>query len=100
MATRSRTTFQKRQKELARIEKQRDKAARRIQRKLAGPEVEPEDMPLGEGGEPIDPADPSIQSESAIQPEGTVQPESTIPAGPAKQSATADQAGERPAVVE
>lgn len=34
MATRSRTTFQKRQKELARAEKQRDKAARRLQRKL------------------------------------------------------------------
>jgi hypothetical protein len=34
MAMRSRTTFKKRQKELARQEKQRDKAARRIQRKL------------------------------------------------------------------
>jgi hypothetical protein len=33
LATRSRTTFQKRQKELARLEKQRDKAARRMQRK-------------------------------------------------------------------
>ncbi|HVN03262.1 MAG TPA: hypothetical protein VMT86_02525 [Bryobacteraceae bacterium] len=30
---RSRTTFKKRQKELARQEKQRDKAARRLQRK-------------------------------------------------------------------
>jgi len=29
MATRSRTSFQKRQKEIARMEKQRDKAARR-----------------------------------------------------------------------
>ena len=39
MASRSRTTFKKRQKELARMEKQRDKAAKRIQRKtlkLAG----------------------------------------------------------------
>ena len=35
MATRSRTSFQKRQKELARMEKQRDKAAKRAQRKLA-----------------------------------------------------------------
>jgi len=35
MATRSRTSFQKRQKELARAEKQRDKAAKRAQRKLA-----------------------------------------------------------------
>jgi hypothetical protein len=34
LATRSRTTFQKRQKELARLEKQRDKAARRAQRKV------------------------------------------------------------------
>ena len=42
---RSRTTFKKRQKELARQEKQRDKAARRVQRKLekrspeSGPEI-------------------------------------------------------------
>jgi len=36
MAMRSRTTFKKRQKELARQEKQRDKAARRVQRKLEG----------------------------------------------------------------
>jgi predicted Zn-dependent protease len=34
MATRSRTSFQKRQKEIARAEKQRDKAAKRAQRKL------------------------------------------------------------------
>jgi len=34
MPTRSRTTFKKRQKELARMEKQRDKAAKRMQRKL------------------------------------------------------------------
>jgi hypothetical protein len=33
MATRSRTTYQKRQKEMARAEKQREKAARRMQRK-------------------------------------------------------------------
>jgi hypothetical protein len=36
MATRSRTSFQKRQKEIARMEKQRDKAARRAMRKLGG----------------------------------------------------------------
>ena len=35
MAMKSRTSFQKRQKEIARMEKQRDKAARRMQRKLA-----------------------------------------------------------------
>jgi len=34
MASRSRTTFKKRQKELNRQEKQRDKAAKRMQRKL------------------------------------------------------------------
>jgi hypothetical protein len=45
MATRSHTTFKKRQKEMARAEKQRDKAARRAQKKdedvdrPAGPEV-------------------------------------------------------------
>jgi hypothetical protein len=38
MAMRSRTTFKKRQKELARQEKQRDKAARRVQRKMGSPE--------------------------------------------------------------
>lgn len=52
MAARSRTTFQKRQKELARQEKARDKAARRVQRKLekqANPSV---------GGPPIEELDP------------------------------------------
>lgn len=45
MATRTRTSFQKRQKELARVEKQRDKAAKRLQRKLEGPKPEePDDM--------------------------------------------------------
>jgi len=38
MAMRSRTSFQKRQKEIARMEKQRDKAAKRMQRKLASAE--------------------------------------------------------------
>ena len=35
MATRSKTTFQKRQKEMKRLEKQRMKADRRAQRSLA-----------------------------------------------------------------
>ena len=43
MASRSRTTFQKRQKEMARAEKQRDKLAKRVQRKEeekpSGPEI-------------------------------------------------------------
>jgi hypothetical protein len=38
---RTRTSFQKRQKEIARMEKQRDKAAKRMQRKLG--EKTPED---------------------------------------------------------
>jgi hypothetical protein len=50
MATRTRTSFQKRQKELARVEKQRDKAAKRLQRKLEGPKPEePDDLQM-EGG--------------------------------------------------
>jgi hypothetical protein len=64
MATRSRTTFKKRQKELARLEKQRDKQARRMQRKLekslaaqggggAGPEIEGEEPEMQ--GEEHDP---------------------------------------------
>ena len=36
MATRSRTSFQKRQRELLRMEKQSEKAARRAQRKIEG----------------------------------------------------------------
>ena len=39
---RTRTSFQKRQKEIARMEKQRDKAAKRLQRKLGG-EKNPEE---------------------------------------------------------
>jgi hypothetical protein len=35
MATRSRTTFQKRQKELARMEKRQEKFAKRLQRRQA-----------------------------------------------------------------
>ncbi len=73
MAMRSRTTFKKRQKELARQEKQRDKVARRLQRKLEknSPEsgtgiAEDDDLGIdsenegGEGGEeglePVSPA--------------------------------------------
>jgi hypothetical protein len=50
MATRSRTSFQKRQKEIARMEKQRDKAARRAMRKLGGGETaEPDSDARAEG---------------------------------------------------
>lgn len=53
MAARSRTTFQKRQKEMARAEKQREKAARRMQRKEVNPTPEPELVPL-DGPAPIE----------------------------------------------
>ena len=63
MATRSRTSFQKRQKEIARMEKQRDKAAKRSQRKLNPTDTVDNDseylldadgLPvLGEDGAPI-----------------------------------------------
>lgn len=45
MATRSRTTFKKRQKEIARMEWQRDKAAKRMQRKLTEKQPEGADEP-------------------------------------------------------
>ena len=47
MATRSRTTFKKRQKEMARAEKQREKAAKRMQRK-EGERTEPDILTLEE----------------------------------------------------
>lgn len=53
MATRSRTSFQKRQKEIARMEKQRDKAAKRAQRKLNPSESEESEYVLGEDGLPV-----------------------------------------------
>jgi hypothetical protein len=54
MATRSRTSFQKRQKEIARMERQRDKAARRQQRKLAPKEPDmDETSSTSPTGEPI-----------------------------------------------
>jgi hypothetical protein len=60
MATRSRTTFQKRQKELARQERQRAKAARRQERKLHKvpglPEIEPfTDEEVGLAGDEDEP---------------------------------------------
>ena len=42
MASRSRTTFKKRQKEMARAEKQREKVAKRLQRKEGDHIPEPE----------------------------------------------------------
>ena len=66
MAMRSRTTFKKRQKELARQEKQRDKAARRVQRKLekssggSGNSLSDEGLDLeDDGGDALEPVAPS-----------------------------------------
>lgn len=61
MATRSRTSFQKRQKELQRAEKQRDKAARRLARKLA---------PKGEDGEPLEQEPEAASTDEAGQNTG------------------------------
>ncbi|HYW43548.1 MAG TPA: hypothetical protein VE959_11875 [Bryobacteraceae bacterium] len=53
MPTRSRTTFQKRQKELLRMEKQREKAARRQQRKLGVKETgDPDTVQVDDSGTP------------------------------------------------
>ena len=55
MGMRSGTTFKKRQKEIARMEKQRDKFARRLQRKtekLTGPPVDDMGEPVGDLSEP------------------------------------------------
>ena len=62
MASRSHTTFKKRQKEQARLEKQRDKAAKRVQRKL-------ESRPLGEEGDLVFEVDENTEENSL--PEGT-----------------------------
>jgi hypothetical protein len=64
MPSRSRTSFKKRQKELLRVEKQREKAANRLARRSAPKEtgdVEPEIGPMdADTTEPRDdnPADP------------------------------------------
>jgi len=81
MATRTRTSFQKRQKELARVEKQRDKAAKRLQRKLEGPKPEePDDLLLMEGGVAVDGEHPGENGdhpgESPVGSEPSAQEES------------------------
>jgi hypothetical protein len=69
MATRSRTSFQKRQKEILRMEKQRDKAARRLQRKNEEKQPETDDTTdmLITGEEPAATADHQTNQ----QPEGS-----------------------------
>ena len=58
MGMRSGTTFKKRQKELARMEKQRDKAARRVQRKAEKLSGDSPIMPSDELGEPPETGEP------------------------------------------
>ena len=65
MATRGRTTFQKRQKEMARKERQQMKAERRAQRKLAN---------TGDNGDPDSAQSPG----SELEPEGEAR-ESDLP---------------------
>ena len=48
VATRSHTTFKKRQKEIARVEKQREKAEQRAQRKLQKPDSESDVLTMEE----------------------------------------------------
>jgi hypothetical protein len=48
MSSTSRTTFKKRQKEMARVDKQREKAAKRLQRKHEDHSTGPEIMTLEE----------------------------------------------------
>ena len=61
MGARSRTTFKKRQKEIARMEKQRDKAAKRMERRQALkarlPDVSPPDELSASSTEPPETAD-------------------------------------------
>jgi hypothetical protein len=64
MAMRSRTTFKKRQKELARQEKQRDKVARRLQRKLEKNSPDGGDGLAEDGDDAID----SEGADDALEP--------------------------------
>jgi len=61
---RTRTSFQKRQKEIARMEKQRDKAARRQQRKLEGPKPEESDLAADPDAavSPLEPPPPVLEN--------------------------------------
>ena len=55
MPFRSRTSVQKRQKELLRAEKQREKTAKRLSRKLAAKDGEPQsDQPADQESQPAD----------------------------------------------
>jgi hypothetical protein len=66
MATRGKTTFQKRQKEMARKQKQQNKAERREQRKMAAG--------IEDSTPPQDPALPSDPEPEGNDMEGAQQP--------------------------
>ena len=57
---RTRTSFQKRQKEIARAEKQRDKAAKRLQKKLMPKQSPESDLEL-EGSAEIQDSEPTAE---------------------------------------
>jgi hypothetical protein len=70
MAGRSRDTYKKRQKEVARAEKQKEKVARRSERKLKGDvdDGEPtEEILSGLFGGPDDPYSPNIPGASSAK---------------------------------
>ena len=66
MASRSHTTFKKRQKEQARLEKRRDKAAKMLQRKLEKRPSDTEDILLPEEP-PAEPEDVVVAGEDSPQ---------------------------------
>lgn len=63
MATRGRTTFQKRQKEMARKDKQQRKAARRAQRKLDNADADRTGWQDVESSSELEPAESEPNSE-------------------------------------
>jgi hypothetical protein len=66
MGMRSGTTFKKRQKEIARMEKQRDKFAKRLQRKTE----KASGAPVDDMGEPV--GDLSVSQDDLDRQSGTV----------------------------
>ena len=70
MASRPQTTFKKRQRELARMEKRQEKAARRQQRKLEKPAADETNAAEGEG---------VVESAQAGQGEDSAQAAQVLP---------------------
>ena len=72
MATRSRTSFKKRQKELLRMEKQKEKAAKRIQRKS--------DKEMGIVNDGTDEFGMPLEDDAMLPEDGSVPPGGSSPA--------------------